>query len=94
MQCPCRIGFGDICPSKEIDMTGRIFLTIFPILGLGFFCGPILEIAAFWRSQVPGGPLSVAAFTLVVGIALLTTIEGMDLTDALHFCIVLGTTIG
>jgi len=77
-----------------VDIVGRIFLTIFPILGLGFFCGPILEIGASWRSQVPGGPLSIAAFTLAIGIGLFTTIEGMELTDALHFCIVLGTTIG
>ena len=89
-----RIGFGDICPGNDIDAEGRLFLTIFPILGLGFFCGPILQLAASWRTQVPGGPLTVVAFTLAVGIALLTSIEGMEITDALHFCIVMGTTIG
>lgn len=88
-----RIGFGDICPGNP-DFLGRVFLTVFPLVGLGFFCGPILDLASSWKSQFPGGSLSLVTFTLAIGVSMLTVLEGLEFTEALHLCVVLGTTIG
>jgi len=87
------IGFGDICPGQT-DFTGRIFLTFLPILGLGFFCGPLLELASSWQRQVPGGIVALASFTLALGVSMLTALEGFSYSDAAHLCVITGTTIG
>jgi len=88
------IGFGDICPGEFSDPMGDIFLLVLPLCGLGFFCGPILTIASFWQSQVPGGVLSLGSITLALGVSILTVLEGMSLKDAIHLSIITGTTIG
>lgn len=67
---------------------------MFPLIGLGFFCGPILVLASSWRKQVPGGPITLAVFALGMGVSMFTAIENLSITEALHFCVVLGTTIG
>lgn len=87
------VGFGDICPG-ETDFLGRIFLTILPILGLGFFCGPLLDLAASWQDQVPGGLLALGSFTLALGVSMLIVLEGMSYSEAIHLCVITGTTIG
>lgn len=88
------IGFGDICPGNFSHSLGNIFLLTLPILGLGFFCGPILTLASSWQSRVPGGVLSLGSFTLALGVSMLTVIEGMELKDAIHLTFETGTTIG
>lgn len=87
------IGLGDICPANP-DMMGRIFLSLYPLLGLGFFCGPILDMASSWRMQVTGGPWLVVVLTLGMGVVLFTYLEELSWTESLHFSVVLGTTIG
>lgn len=83
------VGFGDICPANP-DTIGRIFLTILPLLGLGFFCGPILSMASSWTHQVPGGVLSLCAVTIAIGVSALTALEDMSVSDAIHLCIITG----
>ena len=85
---PCS-GFGDICPG-EPDLEGQIFLTILPLLGLGFFCGPILSMGSSWSGQVPGGLLSLAFLTLSLGISALTTFEGLSVYEAIHLSVITG----
>jgi Ion channel len=85
------IGFGDICPANP-DLMGRTFLTILPLLGLGFFCGPILNMSSSWTSQVPGGILSLAVVTIALGVSALTALEGMSISDAIHLTIITGET--
>mmetsp|Transcript_19800 Transcript_19800/g.45165 ORF Transcript_19800/g.45165 Transcript_19800/m.45165 type:complete len:232 (+) Transcript_19800:169-864(+) len=88
------VGFGDICPGNFSDPIGDVFLLVLPILGLGFFCGPILTMASFWQSRVPGGVLSLASLTLALGVSMLIVFEGMSTKDAIHLSIITGTTIG
>ena len=85
--------FGDICPG-ETDIIGNIFLTILPLFGLGFFCGPILDIASSWQSSVPGGVVSIGSLTLAIGVSVLTVLEGYSISEAIHLCVITGTTIG
>ena len=49
------VGYGDICPTSDINDMGKLFLVILSFLGLGFFCGPVMDYAASWRESVPGG---------------------------------------
>lgn len=84
-----RIGFGDICPGKT-DLVGRIFLTVLPILGLGFFCGPILDLSSSWQRQIPGGSLALGTFTIAMGVSMLTTLEGLSYPEAIHLCVITG----
>ena len=84
-----RIGFGDICPADH-DIVGRIFLTILPFLGLGFFCGPILDMTSTWQRQVPGGVFALGAFTLAMGVSMLTVVENMSYSEAIHLCVITG----
>jgi hypothetical protein len=83
------VGFGDICPAHP-GLMGRVFLTILPLLGLGFFCGPILSTASLWTNQVPGGVLSLGAVTIALGVSALTALEDMSISDAIHLTIITG----
>jgi hypothetical protein len=83
------IGFGDICPAHP-GLMGRLVLTILPLLGLGFFCGPILSTSSLWTNQVPGGVLSLGAVTIALGVSALTALEGMPISDAIHLTIITG----
>ena len=85
----CSVGFGDICPSNP-DLYGRIFLTTLALLGLGFFCGPILSMASAWQNQVPGGAMSLFVVTLAVGVWTLGQLENMSMSDAAHLTVITG----
>jgi len=87
------VGFGDICPG-DTDVVGRIFLTILPLFGLGFFCGPIMDLASSWQTLVPGGAFSVGTITLMMGVSMLTIVEDLSYSEAVHLCVITGTTIG
>jgi hypothetical protein len=87
------VGFGDICPSSP-DFYGRVFLTVLALLGLGFFCGPILSMTSLWQTQVPGGVASLFLVTLAVGISTLSQLENMSMSDAIHLTVITGTTVG
>ena len=78
------VGFGDICPGDFSNPLGNVFLLVLPIMGLGFFCGPILTMASSWQNRVPGGVLSLGSVTLALGVSMLTVLEGMELKDAIH----------
>eukprot|EP00531_Pseudo-nitzschia_arenysensis_P013252 CAMPEP_0116156346 /NCGR_PEP_ID=MMETSP0329-20121206/22784_1 /TAXON_ID=697910 /ORGANISM="Pseudo-nitzschia arenysensis, Strain B593" /LENGTH=195 /DNA_ID=CAMNT_0003653425 /DNA_START=16 /DNA_END=600 /DNA_ORIENTATION=+ len=88
------VGFGDICPGDFSDPLGDLFLLVLPILGLGFFCGPILTLASSWQKRIPGGAVSLGSVTLALGVSALTVFEGLELKDAIHLSIITGTTIG
>ena len=94
------VGYGDICPSEDTGPEGKAFLIVLSFLGLGFFCGPLLDFAASWTEQVPGGPGVVAAVTIGVGVALFTQPllwdgkQGLAPLDAVYYATVTGTTIG
>jgi hypothetical protein len=68
-------------------------MTVLPLLGLGFFCGPILEIASRWQNAVPGGLVSVMSLTVFLGVAVLSSLEGFSLSEAVHLCVITGTCI-
>jgi|TARA_B110000208_G_scaffold186703_2_gene243624 hypothetical protein len=87
------VGYGDICPSNPNDI-GKLFLVVLSFLGLGFFCGPIMDFAASWRHSIPGGNVVTFAATLGLGVALFTQLEGMTPKDAAYYSVVTGTTIG
>lgn len=81
--------FGDICPG-EPGIVGRIFLTVLPLFGLGFFCGPILDLASSWQKMVPGGVVSVGSVTLALGVVMLTAFEDISISEAIHLCVITG----
>lgn len=84
------VGFGDICPGEFSDPLGDLFLLVLPILGLGFFCGPILTMASSWQKRIPGGAVSLGSVTLALGVSALTVFEGLELKDAIHLSIITG----
>lgn len=88
------VGFGEICPGDFSNPIGDLFLIVLPLLGLGFFSGPILTMASLWQRQVPGGLLSIGSLIFVTGVSALTVLEGIELKDAIHLTIHTGTTIG
>lgn len=69
---------------------GRVFLTVLPLLGLGFFCGPILELASSWQARVPGGTLGLGVATLLSGVLALTWLEQLSVSEAIHLCVITG----
>ena len=87
----CSIGFGDICPGPGIDTVGTLFLTVLPFVGLGFVCGPMLQVTATWKEYVPGAggslvPLAIS--TLALGVSTLVVLEDMTVFDALHLSVI------
>lgn len=88
------VGYGDICPSEDMALGGRVFIILISFFGLGVFCGPVMDFAASWPKMIPGGVLGVAITTVGLGIALFTKIEGMSHIEAAYFSVVTGTTIG
>ncbi len=62
-------------------------MLVLPLLGLGFFCGPILTMASEWQKRIPGGAVSVGSVTLAFGVSALTVFEGMEFKEAVHLSI-------
>jgi voltage-gated potassium channel len=87
------VGYGDICPTKQAPLVGKIFIVVISFLGLGVFCGPLLAVTSSWRHTIPGGLCAVALWTLGVGV-LVFSYEGISTTDALYASVITGTTIG
>lgn len=85
-----RVGYGDVCPGK-LGWEGRVFLVLYALGCIGFFCGPVLEIvSSTWRSQLPGGILALASFVLAAGVAIFTW-EGYSQGEALYASVIVGT---
>jgi hypothetical protein len=85
-----RVGFGDVCPGK-LGWEGRIFLVLYALGCIGFFCGPVLElVSTSWRTQLPGGILALASFVLAAGVAIFTW-EGYSQSEALYASVIVGT---
>ena len=57
---------------------GKLFLVILSFLGLGFFCGPVMDYAASWRESVPGGTFGTVFCTIGLGVGLFVHYEGWD----------------
>jgi hypothetical protein len=87
------VGFGDICPVHP-GVLGRMFCSLLAFGGIGFFVGPILNLASSWKDRVPGGLTLLGSLTLSLGVVIFTTIEGMSLSEAVELSVVTGTTIG
>ena len=89
------VGYGDICPA---DLTGhdssKLFLVVFAFLGLGFFCGPVMDFAAQWANEVPGGNATSLITAIALGIGLFSHFEGWDAKDSAYYSVITGTTIG
>lgn len=81
---------GDICPGN-LDPLGKLFIVLFALSGLGFFCGPLLEVASSWTKHVPGGLATLASLTLGIGVAVFSNIEGVSHSEALYASIITGT---
>jgi hypothetical protein len=88
-----RVGYGDICPTKESPIEGKLFIVVISFLGLGMFCGPLLAITSSWRYQFPGGIAALASWTLGMGVLIFTR-EGLSTTEAIYASVITGTTIG
>jgi voltage-gated potassium channel len=91
---PHRVGFGDICPSRKNTAYGKAFILFLSVFALGFFVGPVMDLASSWKHRVPGGILTVSSMTLLLGVLLFSTLEGLSTLEALYFSIIAGTTIG
>ncbi|KAI2495857.1 ion channel [Fragilaria crotonensis] len=87
------VGYGDICPTKQAPLAGKLFIVLISFLGLGVFCGPLLAVTSSWRHTIPGGLFAVALWTLAMGV-MVFTYEGISTTDALYASVITGTTIG
>ena len=87
------VGYGDICPDAPNDQ-GKLFLVLLSFLGLGLFCGPIMDLASSWRHSVPGGNVGTVIATIGLGVGLFTHFEGMSVKDAAYYSVITGTTIG
>ena len=83
------VGFGDICPG-DTNAEGKLFLLLFSLAGLGFFCGPIVQLGAAWRHAIPGGLTALATFVLGLGVTIFTTVEGLDHVEAMYASIITG----
>ena len=67
---------------------------IMSFIGLGMFCGPVMDLAAQWSKSVPGGMVALTTVTIAFGVVLFTHIEDMDQVDAAYMSFITGTTIG
>lgn len=82
---------GDICPG-DLEPISKLFLIVFAFSSLGFFCGPILELASSWRHHVPsGGFVMLASLAVGLGVTLFTTLEAsLSQSDAVYASIIAG----
>ena len=81
---------GDICPG-DLEPVSKVFLIVFAFSSLGFFCGPILELASSWKHHVPsGGFAMLASLAVGLGVTLFTTFEGASQSEAVYASIIAG----
>ena len=83
------VGYGDICPGK-LSLLGKIFLVLFSMASLGTFCGPVMDLASSWRSQVPGSLFVVAGLVLGTGVVVFSVIEGLSQSEAIYASVITG----
>lgn len=76
-----------------MPMYGKAFIVLTSFTGLGMFCGPIMDVAASWSANVPGGIAGVFMLTIAIGVVLFTYLEEMSETDAAYMSFITGTTI-
>lgn len=82
---------GDICPG-DLAPISKLFLVLFALSGLGFFCGPLLEVSSSsWTKHVPGGLATLATLTVGIGVAIFSNIEGVSQSEAFYASIIAGT---
>jgi hypothetical protein len=81
---------GDICPGN-LDPSSKLFIVLFALSGLGFFCGPLLEVASSWTNHVPGGLATLASLTVGLGVVVFSNIEGVSHSEAFYASIITGT---
>jgi len=81
---------GDICPG-QLEPISKLFLVVFALSCLGFFCGPMLDLASSWKNHVPtGGFVILASLTIGAGVTLFTTFEGTSQSEAVYASIIAG----
>jgi hypothetical protein len=81
---------GDICPGPDLAPISKLFIVCFALSGLGFFCGPMLEVASSWMNHIPGGIVSWASVTIGIGVALFSHLEGASQSDAMYASFIVG----
>lgn len=74
-----------------MNVYGKIFLICFILSGLGVFCGPVMDLASSWKSEIPGGSIvALCSVVLGLGVTIFTAIEGFSNSDALYASIITG----
>ena len=91
------VGFGDegFTPTT---MEAKCVVILAALLAGGFFCGPVLDLAASWRpATLRCGVLSavaLAAGLCAASAALFHHLEGWAYDEGAYFAVITGTTIG
>jgi hypothetical protein len=67
-----------------------LFIVLFVFSGLGFFCGPLLELTSSWINYVPGGMVTLVSLTIGAGVSLFSNLEGLPQSDAIYASFVVG----
>lgn len=81
---------GDICPDKKLATVSKLFIVLLVLAGLGFFCGPMLEMTSSWTTYVPGGLFTLASISIGVGVTLFSNLEGIPNSDAIYASFIVG----
>lgn len=77
---------GDICPGT-LEPISKLFLVLYAVFGMGFFCGPMLEFASSWRHKEL---ITAATVALGLGVSLFTAFEGSTQSEALYASVITG----
>jgi hypothetical protein len=79
-----------VCPGK-LGWEGRVFLVLYTLGCVGFFCGPVLElVSSTWRNRIPQGFWALASLVLAAGVAIFSW-EGYSQSEALYASVIVGT---
>ena len=91
---PYRCGYGDICPG-DISGPGRTFIVFLAFSGLGFFCGPIMDLTSSWKEHVPvSGAIALASLTMITAVFVFSyLLEEMSESEAAYFSIITGKAV-
>jgi hypothetical protein len=82
---------GDICPGGALAPISKLFIVLFSFSGLGFFCGPMLDVVSTtWTKQIPRGIMALSTVTIGIGVILFSNLEGTSYSDAIYASFIVG----
>ena len=73
-----------------MEPMGKVFIIMYVLCGLGFFCGPLLDITSSWMNHVPGGITTVTIVTVGIGVILFNHLEDISPSDAIYASVIVG----